>query len=469
MRKLKPLSLLSLVFVLLFSLTACSGGSQNSSSASQNAGNTAKADATNEPVKEEEVKQEEVKPEETYDLGGREIKIGAWWDGTPKADTPEGEKAIQKQAEIEKKYNIKIKYVAVDYFELAEKFTSTVMAGDPFADIMLAPAAYIRSFVKGGYLTALDDVMNVKEETKLSDSIIEAGSYGTGKTYGFVTGPPLFDNTGVLYNKRLFDEAGLPTPEEYIEKGEWTWDTFLDVAKKLTKSKGGSGKIDQWGFTGSPFSISTASIYSNGGVIFDEDTQKIAIDSPEAMEGLEFANKLYNEYKVVKKDEGNDWEDPARYFREGQVAMYPVQLFEVAPRFQNQMEDPYVFVPFPSGPKSGGKFIMGMPQLHVNVIPRGVKDANVVYKIWEDLQSFDTIDEDNQTIAESWFDDEISVNNAMNTFKIMKFARYAGLGVEDNLNQLYRDIIAGKTTPSAGVAKIFPALESAADKVLKGE
>ena len=51
------------------------------------------------------------------------------------------------------------------------------------------PANLPLTMIKGGYLTALDDVMNVQEETKLSDQIIEAGSYGTGKTYGFLHCP----------------------------------------------------------------------------------------------------------------------------------------------------------------------------------------------------------------------------------------------------------------------------------------
>jgi len=464
MNKMKPLAILSLIFVLLFTLAACSNGGKETSTNSQNKGNKNEAKTDSEPVTEET--KEPVVEEEKYDLNQREIKISAWWDGTPKADTPEGEKALQRQAEVEKKYNIKIKYIALDYWETAEKFSSTVMAGEPYADIALVPGMNVLSLLKGGYLTALDDVMNVKEETKLSDQMIEAGGYGTGKTYGFLTSAPLFDNTGLLYNKRIFEEAGLPTPTQYIEKDEWNWDTFVNVTKQLTLSKSGSGKLDQWGLTGSAFSIGANAIYSNGGVIYDEATQKVAVDSPEAMEGLEFLNKLFNEYKVVKRDEGNNWEDPARYFREGQIAMYPTGLFEVEPRFQNQMKDEYGFVPFPKGPKAD-KFVMGQPQMHVNVIPRGVKDPKIVYKIWEDMQNFDDIDEDNRTTAESWFNDKDSVDHALNTFNIMKFGRYSGLGVEDTMWTLFNDIMDAKITPAAGVAKMLPTMQANVDKILK--
>ncbi|MFF2090702.1 ABC transporter substrate-binding protein [Paenibacillus sp. NPDC058174] len=461
MTKMKTLSILSLVIVLLFVLSACSGG---------NTPPPAKpSDSTNQEAegnKNQEEEKEPVVEEEKYDLGGREIRFSAWWDGTPNADTPEGEKALALQAEVEKKYNVKIKYVAQDMWETAEKFSSTVMAGEPFADVVLVPHVFVLSLLKGGYYTALDDFMNVKEESKLSDLIIKSGSYGTGKTYGFLNSVAMYDNTGLFYNKRIFQDAGLSTPTELQEQGKWDWDTFVDVAKKLTISKSGNGKIDQWGLTGSQMTLGSYLIYSNGGVIYDEDTEKIALDSPNAMEGLEMMNKLYNEYKIVKRDEGNSWEDPVRYFREGKVAMYPAGLWEVG-RFQKEMVDEYAFVPFPKGPKADG-FIMGQPQMHINVIPRGVKDPKVVYKIWEDLQDFEHIDENNRTTAESWFTDEASVENALNTFNIIKFARYGGLNIDDAMWDLVRDISDSKLTPASGVAKLMPVMQASVDKVLKG-
>jgi multiple sugar transport system substrate-binding protein len=42
------------------------------------------------------------------------------------------------------------------------------------------------------------------------------------------------------YNKKIFAKAGIPTPDEYVKKGEWTWDKFAEVAKKLSS---GDGKL----------------------------------------------------------------------------------------------------------------------------------------------------------------------------------------------------------------------------------
>ena len=40
----------------------------------------------------------------------------------------------------------------------------------------------------------------------------------------------------------------LPDPYELYLNDEWTWDTFTDIAKKLTVDIDNDGAIDQWGF-----------------------------------------------------------------------------------------------------------------------------------------------------------------------------------------------------------------------------
>ncbi|TCL62069.1 multiple sugar transport system substrate-binding protein [Hydrogenispora ethanolica] len=42
------------------------------------------------------------------------------------------------------------------------------------------------------------------------------------------------------YNKKLFAKAGIPTPDQYVKKGEWTWNKFAEVSKKLAS---GDGKV----------------------------------------------------------------------------------------------------------------------------------------------------------------------------------------------------------------------------------
>ncbi|PIE31320.1 hypothetical protein CSA56_18625 [candidate division KSB3 bacterium] len=40
------------------------------------------------------------------------------------------------------------------------------------------------------------------------------------------------------YNKKVFERAGIPTPETYVEKGEWTWEKFAEVSNQLATGDG---------------------------------------------------------------------------------------------------------------------------------------------------------------------------------------------------------------------------------------
>ena len=70
------------------------------------------------------------------DMGGYEFKIAAWWDGTPNDSSESGARAMALQKEAEKKYNCKVTYLFVPLSDIVQKLTASVMAGDPFADIV---------------------------------------------------------------------------------------------------------------------------------------------------------------------------------------------------------------------------------------------------------------------------------------------------------------------------------------------
>ena len=46
--------------------------------------------------------------------------------------------------------------------------------------------------------------------------------------------------TITVFNKKIFQDAGEKTPDQYEKDGQWTWDTLLQVGQKLTKGTGAS-------------------------------------------------------------------------------------------------------------------------------------------------------------------------------------------------------------------------------------
>jgi multiple sugar transport system substrate-binding protein len=129
----------------------------------------------------------------------------------------------------------------------------------------------------------------------------------------FMRGPQLFalpkDFTPMViyYNRSVFDNAGVSHP---TEEG-WTWETFVDVAREVTRDVDGDGRTDIYGlsfprrlYEWVPF------VWSAGGDILSPDGRRAAgyLDSPKTVATFEFLTSLYNRWHVVP---------PAQFLRAG--------------------------------------------------------------------------------------------------------------------------------------------------------
>ncbi|MFD1909992.1 hypothetical protein ACFSQ7_47640 [Paenibacillus rhizoplanae] len=126
---------------------------------------------------------------------------------------------------------------------------------------------------------------------------------------------------------------------------------------------------------------------------------------------------------------------------------------------------------FQKGPQAD-KYYDPLGQTAAYAIPKGVKDADTIVKIWEDLQPFDSWQENRRLSMENVLPDEASIANAMNDEgKVERVfgGRYGGLGVKDQLDKVTEKFLKGEITPSTGVAQVIGTAQAAAKKVLSGE
>lgn len=100
----------------------------------------------------------------------------------------------------------------------------------------------------------------------------------------------------------MFTNNGVKTPREYWEEGNWTWDTFLEVAKELTQDTNNDKATDQWGYanwTPDVFAMannaSMARTNANG-------TVEIIWDQGPYKNSIQFAQDLMNKHKVTPLD-----------------------------------------------------------------------------------------------------------------------------------------------------------------------
>jgi multiple sugar transport system substrate-binding protein len=133
-----------------------------------------------------------------------------------------------------------------------------------------------------------------------------------GKVYGV---PALVDNLALVYNKKLFDAAGLSYPTD-----SWTWDDFRAAAKKLTDA---SVKQYGWAYVADGSEDTTwrwlAMLWQAGGDLVNADGTKSAFDSPAGLRATQMLHDMAVSDKSVYLDQGNG--NYLNLFNSGKIGM----------------------------------------------------------------------------------------------------------------------------------------------------
>ena len=201
---------------------------------------------------------------------------------------------------------------------------SAVLAGvylcDVFNTIQYHP--FRRNWEKANIMLAVNDYMDLEQPPwkdvpgNLHGLLYPEKVYSLSKGNFFVT--PL----GTFYNIDILNREGIPDIHEYMARGEWNWDNFLDIAKVTTRDINGDGVVEQWGVLGPDVaSIATAIIYSNGGSIVGKDTGgsfSYTLQSARSLKAMQFFSDLFNVYKVSRPSIYSS----QTFFQNGFGAMY---------------------------------------------------------------------------------------------------------------------------------------------------
>jgi multiple sugar transport system substrate-binding protein len=153
----------------------------------------------------------------------------------------------------------------------------------------------------------------------------------------------------IYYNKDLFEKNGVKTPSEYYAEGNWTWETFRDVAKQLTMDTDGDGKNDQFGFNwwDGGYAMFVA---SNGKTLLsynDDGSITSNLETDNVKEALQFVQDAYLKDKYI--DIAQDGDKFVAAFKNGKLAMtgeFGLNGFTTLKASYN-----IDYVPIPKGPK----------------------------------------------------------------------------------------------------------------------
>ncbi|WP_020615448.1 ABC transporter substrate-binding protein [Paenibacillus daejeonensis] len=385
MKSVKWLLLVMLALTLV--VAGCSGGNNEP---------PAPPVQENEPPAAEDPPAEEpVEEVADINLDGRTIRIAAWWDGMPAGETADEIAQLEKMAELEEAYNFKFEFINIPFEEYMDKFTTSVLSGEPFADVAVMEYKRAAVPVKSGLVLPLSEFTTADSNINNEGNLVGKLPALAGGEYAFW--PPSVSIVGIHYNREIFNQLGLPDPQDLLESGEWTWDKFLEIAKTATRDTNNDGTPDIYGYSGWAADMARHFGVSNGITFVDGNTMEDKSTDPKMIEALEFVNRVYNAENVVKVKSGNpmDWNE-TNTFKDGDVAMslqYDWNIGDLS--FEAGV------VPIPAGPNSDGTHTFANTALNGWFIPKGVENPEHVYRIFEEMRDITTTEE---YVGQDWLE-----------------------------------------------------------------
>ena len=244
-------------------------------------------------------------------------------------------------------YNVasptKVENVSMGQYEaLSQKIMAAVAAGGP-PDLAQCYEAWTANLVESHAIVPLDRFLEGAEGQALRADLLPIfvqSSTQSGALWSF----PFNKSVRCLYyNKDLFRQAGLDP-----ERPPRTWQEYRDFARKLTSDANRDGTPERFGFA-SQITVTMFEnlIVQNGGALLTPDETRVAFDSPEGIEALEFMADFLLRDETSLLSSGFEYQNE---FLAGRVAM--IEGSSVTLAF---LRDKYSFAlgvaPLPAGKK----------------------------------------------------------------------------------------------------------------------
>lgn len=241
--------------------------------------------------------------------GGKDGKlIFLIWDSGQKAGMEAIAEAYRKDHP-----DVTIEVQATGWDEYWTKLEGSAIS-NTMPDIFWMHSNQMFKYADNGILADCSEIVNPDEYSEIS---VENARGSDGKIYGV---PKDKDMIALLYNKELFDAAGVSYPDE-----SWTWPDMETASARIREKTGKYGymafshdQLGYWNF-----------VYQNGGRILNEDGSAACYTEEATADAIRYYVAL----------QGNDWcptqaqfanTGAAELFFSGEGAMYCAGNWELA-------------------------------------------------------------------------------------------------------------------------------------------
>ncbi len=217
------------------------------------------------------------------------------------------EEALKKMiAKFNEQYpNVKVELQSFGYDDYFTQLQSKIVGGSA-ADVFELNFENFVAYASEDVLLDMGDLIG--DTSGFNQTALEAFQYD-GKQFGI---PNSFSNVVLIYNKDLFDKAGVSYPTD-----DWTWTEMLEAAKKIRALS-----ADTYGlYRPLSFHEFYKGVKQNGGSLLSEDGKNFTVNLPQNVETLEIMSDWVTGSNVMPSDAQmggmGDWD----LFKSGRLGM----------------------------------------------------------------------------------------------------------------------------------------------------
>ena len=273
-------------------------------------------------------------------------------------------------SEFQTRYDVTVEVTNMSWAQWESSLASLVASGN-VPDVAAWTDALFLGWAYGNLAQPINKYMDMSDPIWKDNSDI-MNLYKIGNKY---YGIPLenYDLFLIYYNATLFEEQKVTDPLTLYKQGNWTFETFLDTAKKMTIKDGETTKT--YGFTTWYWQVF---ILAAGSRILEPkgSTYKVNLQNDAAYAGIDMIRDLYVSGALKRSAQYTDiatrvvaMQSERPYHLVGQNELYD----------SANMEDELGMVPFPTTTKGGKQYAPAL--VTTNFIPTGAANpmAGVAY------------------------------------------------------------------------------------------
>ena len=225
---------------------------------------------------------------------------------------PNHQKDLEQMVQLfeESHPNIKINIIKGEWANYFPKLKAMIMGGVA-PDVIEMTPDYFVEYADKGVLLDLNPLM--AQDTNFDKTIFYPASLAGFQQNGMQLGvPETFSTVVLVYNKDLFDQAGVAYPTE-----DWTWQDVIQAGEKLTDPAKGVFGL----YSGLSYYEFYKKAAQNNCEFFDAEQTEVTINSPQCVEALQMMVDMVNKYHIMPTAAEMGGQQDGALFMDGKLAM----------------------------------------------------------------------------------------------------------------------------------------------------